>query len=66
MRTLVVVMMAALLGLHAAAATVDGAGEDPPASLCQRVSQGSNVRQVGCISEGLVPRNGTYEVHIGF
>ena len=30
-------------------------------SLCQKVS-GSNVRHVGCISEALVPKNGTYEV----
>ena len=35
--------------------------EISPPSLCQRVN-GSSVRQIGCISEALVPKDGTYEV----
>ena len=53
----VVVIMAA------AAAVAAGEDAEAPPSLCQRVSQGSSsVRHVGCISEALVPQNGTYEV----
>ena len=53
-----VAAMAALLTLSGVAS-----GVKPP-SLCRRVSEAepAGVRHVGCVSEALVPRNGTYEV----
>ena len=35
--------------------------EISPPSLCQRVN-GSSVRQIGCISEALVPKDGTFQI----
>ena len=55
-------MMATWLVVIMAAAAVTVAEDLDHPTLCQRVSNGSNVRHVGCISEALVPQNGTYEV----